>query len=463
MHLSLKRLGKLIQRFFRGPKVTQAAYQSELIRRSGGKLTGEIFLQAFVFACLERRKTSLTHVAQVCHDLGVEISPQGLDERISQRSVAFMKLMFQAALGMFSNQVSLGIALIEQFSALNLVDSSIIPLPAGMVEAYPGSGGNASAASLKVRLVFEYRYGNLKQLLFRPGKEADQGFGGYLSVVSKGSLNLMDLGHFNLSHFRQIMDRQAYFLSRYHHQVVILSEAEERLDLLAVLQQACRSVLDRPVKVGANPKHRLPCRLIVFRLKQEVADQRRRKAKVNAKRRGQTVSQRTLALMDWSLYLTNVPQTMLTPDQVALLYRVRWQIELVFKLWKSYAGLRAFSGLRQERVLTELYARLIGLILTHFLVAPLRLLDPAQPQREISPVQVRLIFQRLARSLALVLDDLTALVAALDHMLVQIKRFGLKQRRRKKPNICLALALASTLFSLEFTPQQQIEVLALGS
>jgi len=46
---------------------------------------------------------------------------------------------------------------------------------------------------------------------------------------------------------------------------------------------------------------------------------------------------------------------------------VRWQIELIFKLWKSYCGLREFAHLRRDRILTELYARMIGLVLTHFL------------------------------------------------------------------------------------------------
>lgn len=42
--------------------------------------------------------------------------------------------------------------------------------------------------------------------------------------------------------------------------------------------------------------------------------------------------------------VTNVPRAVLTACQVAEVYRLRWQIELVFKEWKSYANLHAFTS-----------------------------------------------------------------------------------------------------------------------
>jgi hypothetical protein len=42
--------------------------------------------------------------------------------------------------------------------------------------------------------------------------------------------------------------------------------------------------------------------------------------------------------------LTNVPRRVLTARQVAETYRLRWQIELVFKEWKSFANLHEFAS-----------------------------------------------------------------------------------------------------------------------
>ncbi len=71
--------------------------------------------------------------------------------------------------------------------------------------------------------------------------------------------------------------------------------------------------------------HKLPARLIAIPLPQEVADRRRQRAKENARRKGRTPSAEYLALLDWLLFVTNVPEPMLSIEQVALLYRVRWR------------------------------------------------------------------------------------------------------------------------------------------
>ncbi|MBM4459914.1 MAG: transposase, partial [Chloroflexi bacterium] len=63
------------------------------------------------------------------------------------------------------------------------------------------------------------------------------------------------------------------------------------------------------------------------------------------------------------------PRTLLSAEQVALLYPVRWQVELVFKLWKSEFALDRVAGYRRERVLCELYAKLIAAVLLCFLTA----------------------------------------------------------------------------------------------
>jgi hypothetical protein len=213
--------------------------------------------------------------------------------------------------------------------------------------------------------------------------------------------------------------------------------------------------------LGKQDKHQLPVRLIALPLCQEAADRRRYQAKQAAKRRGTPISKERLALLGWLIFVTNVPASMLSVEQVALLYRVRWQIELVFKLWKSFCGLRHVANLRRDRLLTELYARLIGVVLTHFLIGPLRMPYGRQANREISPVQVRKIFKRFARSLNKILLNLDQLVHKLGEMLNHIRLFGFKQKRKKEPNICHALALASAVYKLEFKTQEKVELLAI--
>ena len=100
----------------------------------------------------------------------------------------------------------------------------------------------------------------------------------------------------------------------------------------------------------------MPCRLIALRVPQEVADRRRQKAYVKAQKHGRVPSREYLEWQDWTIFVTNCEPELLTWEAVVVLYR-GWQIELMFKLWKSrnrLATLRSRSrggavggGLRQ--------------------------------------------------------------------------------------------------------------------
>jgi hypothetical protein len=76
----------------------------------------------------------------------------------------------------------------------------------------------------------------------------------------------------------------------------------------------------------------LRVRMLVQRVPQEVADQRRRRLRKAARDKGQTPSAAALALADWTVLLTNVPQELLSLEEALVLAKVRWQIELIFKL-----------------------------------------------------------------------------------------------------------------------------------
>ena len=92
--------------------------------------------------------------------------------------------------------------------------------------------------------------------------------------------------------------------------------------------------------------------------------------------------------------------------------------------------------------MTELYAKMIGIILIHFIIAPLRIPDDVWAGREISAVQVRKLLARFAVRLNLSLPDTTTFVGVLRQLFDQIELFGFKQKRRKKPNVCQLLAFA---------------------
>ena len=113
---------------------------------------------------------------------------------------------------------------------------------------------------------------------------------------------------------------------------------------------------------------RLPARLLAIRVPQEVADQRRRRLREEAQRRGKVVSKARLALADWTILVTNAPPELLSLREALVLARIRWQIELIFKLWKSHGQIDEWRSRKPWRILCEVYAKLTAMIIQHWLL-----------------------------------------------------------------------------------------------
>lgn len=106
----------------------------------------------------------------------------------------------------------------------------------------------------------------------------------------------------------------------------------------------------------------------MFRVPDEVAERRREAdAKLMQHVAIARVSAKTLHLAAWTLLLTDVPPNQLTRPVALVLLRERWQIEPLFKRWKQEGHLDEWRTSSFWRILCEIYAKLIGLLLQHWL------------------------------------------------------------------------------------------------
>ena len=198
--------------FFEQTAETTARQTKFVLRRS--KLTGAVFVQTLVLGWSEQPEASLNDLAEMAADLGVAITAQGLDERINSAAVTLLETLCQESLRWFQQRVPLDIAVLRQFTAVEILDSSCIALPATLKETYPGSGGDGPAACLKVQLLLNFLTGDLEQIVFQTGCDPDQAYEADLALLRPGVLRLSDLGYFKLDRLKAIADRQAYFLTR---------------------------------------------------------------------------------------------------------------------------------------------------------------------------------------------------------------------------------------------------------
>lgn len=111
-----------------------------------------------------------------------------------------------------------------------------------------------------------------------------------------------------------------------------------------------------------NDKQRTPVRLVAVPVEEETANLRRMKAKKEI--RGHNPSEKTLFLMSWTVFITNLPGEKFGFDKLLELYGLRWRIENIFKTWKSnmsFANIHNVSSIQLRALLT---ARLITIVIT---------------------------------------------------------------------------------------------------
>jgi len=176
----------------------------------------------------------------------------------------------------------------------------------------------------------------------------------------------------------------------------------------------------------------LSCRLVAFRCPAAIVQKRRERLHKHAREKGRKVSANQWALCAWTVFITNVPADRLRPEEVWVLYRVRWQIEFLFKTWKSHGGLGQSSGSKPYRVLCEVYAKLIGLILRHWLV-----LLRGGPLAGFSMVKAVRTVRQAAGPLARAIREgrsLQVIVTVIEALQIRLHRLPRRTRRKSNPS-----------------------------
>jgi len=404
------------------------------------KLTAVVFVQALVLTWLEKPTGSLTDVAQSCSELGVDISVPGLQQRLTTAAVALLKGLFQIGLQQLPQLRRLPSGVLSRFEAIYLLDSTTLTLPEPLKGLFPGQDYKGSRAAAKIQLSFDYVQGTIAALDVVGGCEADQNCQQHVHLARPATLHLFDLGFFKQQVFETLAQAGAYFISRLQTQTGVYDPlSAAAIDLEALL---ARAPTQGDVDVALGRVSQLSVRLIFQKLPADVVAERRRQAKRKAQHKGYTCSARHLNLLAWSVFITNVPRDWLSATEVMLLYRVRWQVELIFKLWKSQAKLDVIANCGPLRFLCQFYARLLALLVFHWLLDDFSVDDPAT---ELSLPKAFAIIQRYAARLrsALAQPD-QRLAAVLETLQRDLHRLALKQKRRKSPST-LARILAAGL------------------
>ena len=407
----------------------ESAKESRYELRRAKKLPAEKFTQTMVFGAMDSPDLTLTHLTQTAAALGVEISPQGLDQRFSpQAATCLLGVLERSAAQAFSAN-AVPIELLERFSAVVVQDSSTVALPAEVAELYPGCGGRSGQglAALKLHLSYDLRAGAVRVLL-SSGRTADKASPLRDVPLQRGSLRLSDLGFFVLPHMAQLSKQGVFWLSRLLLHTGVFDQDGQHLELREFLPRHRGVALDMRVQLGG--KQRVEARLLAVPVPAHVANERRRRYRLAARKKGQRPSARTLALCDWTILVTNIAPELLSIHEALVLQRARWQVELMFRLWKHHGRLDQWLTHKPWRILCELYAKLLAVLIEHW-CALTCLWD--KPDRSL--VKAAALVRRYASMLASAFSGLLELQQALEKIRdALLKARCTMNKRRAKPN-----------------------------
>lgn len=420
-----------------------AARSTGFIQRQR-QLTGAGFVQALVFGFLAKPTMSLDQLAQTAAAVGTPISAQGLDQRFTPQAAACLQAVLGTAVQQCVTADPVAIPLLQRFSGVYVLDSTTIMLPDAHRDVWQGNGGSTgvgTSAALKVQVLWNLSTGSLQHIGLQDGRANDSVAPAQAVHLPLGALRIADLGYFALDRLTTLAAQRVYMLSRLPPQVAIFDHQGQRCDLLALLRHA-DAPLDMDVTIGA--RHRLAVRLLAVPVPRAVADQRRRRLREAWRDKGRTPSTRILALAAWTVVITTVPTTMLTLPEALVLLRARWQIELLFKLWKSHGQVATWRTQQPWRILCEVYAKLLAMVVLHWV---LLVTCWHHPNRSLRKAAQTVQHHALTLAHALVTSR-TRLVTAL-HLLQQCFSVGGRiNARRKQPNTYqLLLALADDSLS----------------
>jgi hypothetical protein len=437
---SIAKVGSALQYLF-GAAVNEAAEKSGVVIRQR-KFNAMSLAKTFILGFLAKPDASDEDLARMAVQVGADVTPQAVEQRYTSRLEEFFKDLFSRAVQCVVGSNKSLAPILERFTSVILQDSSTIVLPDDMKEQYPGCGGSygGGQAALKLQVEWDLRNGALAHVQTEAGRSPDGATTRQQARRGKGSLRIADLGYFDLEVFEAMTQNDEYFLSRLQYTTGLLEPDGTPVDLTTWLPQQTGKFIDQPMLVGKAK--RLPCRIIAWRLPEEQAARRRHKLRQEYRNTyGKEPSAQRLALCDWTILVTNVPAELMSSTEAVILYRARWQIELLFKRWKSLGLVALLQGSTTVRQMVKVWARLLAVLVQHWLTVDTVWGDPTK-----SLTKVYRVIQTFAGRLAAALNcgaDLNGVLADLRAAVAKTCR----RNKRSKPG---TFELLNDISSLEY-------------
>lgn len=334
------------------------------------KITGCSFVKTLVFSEEDHEHLSLLDLkCDIIEHSEYRISQEAIHKRFTPEAVSFLKDVFSQFLSHKLDLINNTALKNSFFSSLHIKDSSKFKLPVSYQSNYPSYGSfNKTSSLMNLQYEFDIFTGQWKSLELTKATRNDQADSSETTLeIKKGSLNIRDLGYITTMYLKGIEKNEAYYVNRLPKIGVyqLIEDSYEPIDWKALDKKIKEKGLNHlELEVYLGEKDKIKTRLLLAPIPDCVAQERIRKAKQGGKRsKGYQLSKEYKIKAHYNIYISNVPQEILSIDQVIETYKLRWQIELVFKTWKSNLNIHKIKSMKKERMECQLIAKLIWILL----------------------------------------------------------------------------------------------------
>lgn len=324
-----------------------------------------MFVDSIVFKDRDNSTISLNdHCVALQHRYGLKIQKQSLDARFDQSGVELIKELLKLQL---STQLSASIndgalnAVLQKFSSVKIKDSTRFQIDESLREFYPGPNGGASGAGVHIQFEFDLLNGRVVDLdVTNALKQDNTDAIEKKAHIDRGDLIIRDLGYSSTEVFEHIIEREAFFLNRLTPAINVYQYGStEKVDFSAIQRKMKRKrIRQMEMAVQIGPKS-LPVRLIFQLLPEDLIQKKLTKAYRDARKDKRTLSETSKSRICFNLFITNASSEIIPIEYIQDLYRLRWQIELRFKAWKSFYHINKIKKVKQHRFECYLYATLL--------------------------------------------------------------------------------------------------------
>jgi len=299
-----------------------------------------------------------------------------------------------------------------------LIDATVMRVAHRLIDVFPASATGKCKEWAAVKLHTSFRlFRGVPEVLDLTAQKKNERKISFLRPVGEAVLYIFDLGYWTYELFDTIIDRQQHFISRLRADcnprilAVYVGDPTwvgQRLKDMVLKGRTIDCLVNLSSANPANPQMRHPVRLV-----------------------GQWITKDK----SWHLYITSLVAWQKYPLTLLIdLYRLRWQIEILFRNLKHVLRMANFVSTTENGIRIQMYAALIHYMLTHLIILK-AMQETGRPFEDFSiPYCLEAVQQVLQQAGELVLKGRTPNWDELEQRMVQaVIALGVRPNRKRKP------------------------------